>query len=110
MTTSPWRPAREESPSWRASSSVGVELLLLLLAARGSVSHSTDLLHPSRLTPSSVPVTNLSHLCPPACELSSKVPFYTFQEDEEEDLEHFLELRTVRPRHVFSIKGDLERH
>ncbi|KAM9803839.1 nucleoplasmin-3 [Neosynchiropus ocellatus] len=29
------------------------------------------------------------------CELSSKVPFYTFQEDEEEDLEHFLELRTV---------------
>lgn len=31
----------------------------------------------------------------PACELSSKVPFYTFQGDEEEDLEHFLELRTV---------------
>ncbi|XP_031691766.1 nucleoplasmin-3 isoform X2 [Oncorhynchus kisutch] len=29
------------------------------------------------------------------CELSSKVPFYTFQGDEEEDLEHFLELRTV---------------
>lgn len=36
------------------------------------------------------------------CELSSKVPFYTFQEDEEEEeedeeegLEHFLELRTV---------------
>lgn len=31
------------------------------------------------------------------CELSSKVPFYTFQgdEEEEEDLEHFLELRTV---------------
>lgn len=31
----------------------------------------------------------------PGCELSSKVPFYTFQADEEEDLEHFLELRTV---------------
>lgn len=31
----------------------------------------------------------------PGCELSSKVPFYTFQGDEEEDLEHFLELRTV---------------
>uniref|UniRef100_A0A1A7XTB5 Nucleophosmin/nucleoplasmin 3 n=1 Tax=Iconisemion striatum TaxID=60296 RepID=A0A1A7XTB5_9TELE len=30
-----------------------------------------------------------------SCELSSKVPFYTFQEDEDEDLEHFLELRTV---------------
>ncbi|XP_071386532.1 nucleoplasmin-3 [Centroberyx affinis] len=30
-----------------------------------------------------------------SCELSSKVPFYTFQGDEEEDLEHFLELRTV---------------
>ncbi|XP_068597566.1 nucleoplasmin-3 [Brachionichthys hirsutus] len=30
-----------------------------------------------------------------SCELSSKVPFYTFQADEEEDLEHFLELRTV---------------
>ncbi|XP_068183556.1 nucleoplasmin-3 [Antennarius striatus] len=29
------------------------------------------------------------------CELSSKVPFYTFQEDEEENLEHFLELKTV---------------
>ncbi|XP_032409994.1 nucleoplasmin-3 [Xiphophorus hellerii] len=29
------------------------------------------------------------------CELSSKVPFYTFQGDEEEDLEHFLELRTI---------------
>uniref|UniRef100_A0A3Q2Q8F0 Nucleophosmin/nucleoplasmin, 3 n=1 Tax=Fundulus heteroclitus TaxID=8078 RepID=A0A3Q2Q8F0_FUNHE len=29
------------------------------------------------------------------CELSSKVPFYTFQGDEEEDVEHFLELRTV---------------
>ncbi|XP_053731444.1 nucleoplasmin-3 isoform X1 [Synchiropus splendidus] len=29
------------------------------------------------------------------CELSSKAPFYTFQEDEEGDLEHFLELRTV---------------
>lgn len=32
------------------------------------------------------------------CELSSEVPFYTFQADEEEDLEHFLELRTVRSR------------
>lgn len=31
-----------------------------------------------------------------SCELSSKVPFYTFQGDEEEeDLEHFLEFRTV---------------
>ncbi|KAM6956400.1 nucleoplasmin-3 [Aplochiton taeniatus] len=30
-----------------------------------------------------------------SCELSSIVPFYTFQGDEEEDLEHFLELRTV---------------
>ncbi|XP_056251600.1 nucleoplasmin-3 [Seriola aureovittata] len=30
-----------------------------------------------------------------SCELSSKVPFYTFQGDEEEDLEHFLELRTI---------------
>ncbi|KAF7645220.1 hypothetical protein LDENG_00208120 [Lucifuga dentata] len=30
-----------------------------------------------------------------SCELSSKAPFYTFQGDEEEDLEHFLELRTV---------------
>jgi len=30
-----------------------------------------------------------------SCELSTKVPFYTFQGDEEEDLEHFLELRTV---------------
>ncbi|XP_028280063.1 nucleoplasmin-3 [Parambassis ranga] len=31
-----------------------------------------------------------------SCELSSKVPFYTFQDgDDEEDLEHFLELRTV---------------
>ncbi|XP_029305874.1 nucleoplasmin-3 [Cottoperca gobio] len=30
-----------------------------------------------------------------SCELSSKVPFYTFQGDEDEDLEHFLELRTV---------------
>lgn len=34
------------------------------------------------------------------CELSSKVPFYTFQVDEEEgeeeeNVEHFLELRTV---------------
>lgn len=29
------------------------------------------------------------------CELSSEVPFYTFQADEDEDLEHFLELRTV---------------
>lgn len=31
----------------------------------------------------------------PGCELSSKVPFYTFQGDEDDDLEHFLELRTV---------------
>ncbi|XP_061601030.1 nucleoplasmin-3 [Cololabis saira] len=30
-----------------------------------------------------------------SCELSSKVPFYTFQADEEEDVEHFLELRTA---------------
>uniref|UniRef100_A0A1A8H594 Nucleophosmin/nucleoplasmin 3 n=1 Tax=Nothobranchius korthausae TaxID=1143690 RepID=A0A1A8H594_9TELE len=30
-----------------------------------------------------------------SCELSSKVPFYTFQEDEDEDLEHLLELRTI---------------
>ncbi|XP_063347508.1 nucleoplasmin-3 [Pelmatolapia mariae] len=30
-----------------------------------------------------------------SCELSSRVPFYTFQGDEEEDLEHFVELRTV---------------
>ncbi|XP_070697265.1 nucleoplasmin-3 [Pempheris klunzingeri] len=30
-----------------------------------------------------------------SCELSAKVPFYTFQGDEEEDLEHFLELRTI---------------
>ncbi|XP_013888194.1 nucleoplasmin-3 [Austrofundulus limnaeus] len=30
-----------------------------------------------------------------SCELSSKVPFYTFQADEEDDLEHLLELRTV---------------
>ncbi|XP_061766140.1 nucleoplasmin-3 [Nerophis ophidion] len=30
-----------------------------------------------------------------SCQLSSKVPFYTFQRDEEEDLEHFLELRTI---------------
>lgn len=45
------------------------------------------------------------------CELSSKVPFYTFQGDEEEDLEHFLELRTVctlKCEHFFSspeVKG-----
>ncbi|KAF6731556.1 Nucleoplasmin-like protein NO29 [Oryzias melastigma] len=30
-----------------------------------------------------------------SCELSSKVPSYSFHGDEEEDLEHFLELRTV---------------
>ncbi|KAK5853985.1 hypothetical protein PBY51_015092 [Eleginops maclovinus] len=30
-----------------------------------------------------------------SCELSSKVPFYTFQGDEEDDMEHFLELRTI---------------
>ncbi|XP_066549237.1 nucleoplasmin-3 [Amia ocellicauda] len=29
------------------------------------------------------------------CELSSKVPFYTFQGDEEESFEQFLELRTL---------------
>lgn len=29
------------------------------------------------------------------CELSSKAPFFTFQGDEEEETEHFLELRTV---------------
>ncbi|XP_041644868.1 nucleoplasmin-3 [Cheilinus undulatus] len=28
-------------------------------------------------------------------ELSSKVPFFTFQGDEDEELEHFLELRTI---------------
>ncbi|XP_061645029.1 nucleoplasmin-3 [Phyllopteryx taeniolatus] len=30
-----------------------------------------------------------------SCELSSKVPFYCFQGDEDDDLEHFIELRTV---------------
>ncbi|XP_028825230.1 nucleoplasmin-3 isoform X2 [Denticeps clupeoides] len=30
-----------------------------------------------------------------SCELSSEVPFFTFQGDEDEYLEHFLELRTV---------------
>ncbi|XP_026134498.1 nucleoplasmin-like protein NO29 [Carassius auratus] len=32
-----------------------------------------------------------------SCELSSEVPFYTFQadEDEDEDVEHFLELKTI---------------
>ncbi|XP_066534820.1 nucleoplasmin-3 [Hoplias malabaricus] len=30
-----------------------------------------------------------------SCELSSEAPFYNFQGDEEEDLEHFLELRTI---------------
>ncbi|KAJ0005163.1 hypothetical protein NQD34_011377 [Periophthalmus magnuspinnatus] len=30
-----------------------------------------------------------------SCELSSKVPFFTFQGDEEDDTEHFLEFRTV---------------
>lgn len=30
-----------------------------------------------------------------SCELSSKLSFFTFQEDEDEDVEHFLELRTV---------------
>lgn len=34
-------------------------------------------------------------LCSSGCELSSGVPFYTFQADEDEDVEHFLELRTV---------------
>ncbi|XP_061694031.1 nucleoplasmin-3 [Syngnathoides biaculeatus] len=30
-----------------------------------------------------------------SCELSSKVPFYCFQGDEDDDQEHFIELRTV---------------
>ncbi|XP_057703733.1 nucleoplasmin-3 [Corythoichthys intestinalis] len=30
-----------------------------------------------------------------SCELSSKVPFYCFQGDEDDDMEHFVELRTV---------------
>ncbi|CAL1578021.1 unnamed protein product [Knipowitschia caucasica] len=30
-----------------------------------------------------------------SCELSSKVPFFTFQGDDEDDTEHFLEFRTV---------------
>ncbi|KPP57856.1 Nucleoplasmin-like protein NO29-like [Scleropages formosus] len=30
-----------------------------------------------------------------SCELSSKIPFYTFQGDDDDDLEHLLELRTV---------------
>ncbi|XP_062852092.1 nucleoplasmin-3 isoform X2 [Trichomycterus rosablanca] len=30
-----------------------------------------------------------------SCELSSEVPFYTFQGDEDDDLEHILELRTI---------------
>ncbi|XP_051504768.1 nucleoplasmin-like protein NO29 [Myxocyprinus asiaticus] len=30
-----------------------------------------------------------------SCELSSDVPFYTFQADEDDDVEHFLELRTI---------------
>ncbi|XP_016314139.1 nucleoplasmin-like protein NO29 [Sinocyclocheilus anshuiensis] len=30
-----------------------------------------------------------------SCELSSESPFYTFQADEDEDVEHFLELRTI---------------
>ncbi|XP_051946426.1 nucleoplasmin-3 [Xyrauchen texanus] len=30
-----------------------------------------------------------------SCELSSDVPFYTFQADEDEAMEHFLELRTI---------------
>ncbi|KAK7930836.1 hypothetical protein WMY93_007231 [Mugilogobius chulae] len=30
-----------------------------------------------------------------SCELSSKVPFFTFQGDEEDDTDHFLEFRTV---------------
>ncbi|XP_077438291.1 nucleoplasmin-3 isoform X2 [Vanacampus margaritifer] len=29
------------------------------------------------------------------CELSSKVPFFCFQGDEDDDLEHFIEFRTV---------------
>lgn len=30
-----------------------------------------------------------------SCQLSSEVPFYTFQAEEDEDVEHFLELRTI---------------
>ncbi|KAJ8404941.1 hypothetical protein AAFF_G00333280 [Aldrovandia affinis] len=30
-----------------------------------------------------------------SCELSSQVPFYTFQGDEDENVEHYLDLRTV---------------
>ncbi|TRY74204.1 hypothetical protein DNTS_004369 [Danionella cerebrum] len=30
-----------------------------------------------------------------SCELSTNVPFYTFQADEDDDVEHFLELRTI---------------
>lgn len=30
-----------------------------------------------------------------SCQLSSEVPFYTFQADEDDDVEHFLELRTI---------------
>ncbi|KAJ8264524.1 hypothetical protein GJAV_G00150290 [Gymnothorax javanicus] len=30
-----------------------------------------------------------------SCELSSQVPFYTFQGDEDEDVEHYLDIRTV---------------
>ncbi|KAA0717821.1 Nucleoplasmin-like protein NO29 NOVA [Triplophysa tibetana] len=30
-----------------------------------------------------------------SCQLSSEVPFYTFQVDEDDDVEHFLELRTI---------------
>ncbi|XP_077468934.1 nucleoplasmin-3 [Stigmatopora argus] len=30
-----------------------------------------------------------------SCELSSKVPFYCFQGDDDDEMEHFVELRTV---------------
>ncbi|XP_064177013.1 nucleoplasmin-3 isoform X2 [Anguilla rostrata] len=30
-----------------------------------------------------------------SCELSSQVPFYTFQGDEDENVEHYLDIRTV---------------
>ncbi|XP_036403380.1 nucleoplasmin-3 [Megalops cyprinoides] len=33
--------------------------------------------------------------CVFSCELSSKVPFYTYQRDEDDDGEHFIELRTI---------------
>ncbi|KAJ8365275.1 hypothetical protein SKAU_G00141060 [Synaphobranchus kaupii] len=30
-----------------------------------------------------------------SCELSSQVPFYTFQGDEDENVEHYLDIRTI---------------